>query len=295
MALAGTWPAAACLILAERTGRAFRKPTVEAMLSYSTGKHGKGWVYAVNTALDETGATLGPLLIALALFLRFDFRASYALLLISSAVALAFLVGARIVFPVPSRLETGGPQTATAKGFKAPYWLYTAAGTFFAMGLMSFELISYHLSNKQIVPNPWIPIFLALATAVSVIASLVLGRLYDKIGIGAVITAVLLTAVFPAFVFLGKFWVVLAGLAFWGIGYATQDTLLKAVIASVLSEGRRSLAFGLFYLGYGGGWLIGSTATGFLYSYSIPLLICFAIVIQLLSLPFFVWAAGKAG
>lgn len=27
------------------------------MLSYTTGKHGRGWVYAVNTALDGTGAT----------------------------------------------------------------------------------------------------------------------------------------------------------------------------------------------------------------------------------------------
>ena len=62
MALAPSWQLAAAFILAERIGRALRKPTVEAMLSYSTGKHGKGWVYAVNTAMDETGATLGPLL-----------------------------------------------------------------------------------------------------------------------------------------------------------------------------------------------------------------------------------------
>src|SRR5881398_185587 len=65
MALAGNWYVAAALVIAERVGRALRKPTVEAMLSYTTSKHGKGWVYAVNTALDETGATLGPLLIAL--------------------------------------------------------------------------------------------------------------------------------------------------------------------------------------------------------------------------------------
>jgi hypothetical protein len=29
------------------------------------GEHGEGWVHAVNTTLDETSATLGPLLIAL--------------------------------------------------------------------------------------------------------------------------------------------------------------------------------------------------------------------------------------
>ena len=70
MALAGSWHVAAALILAERVGRAMRKPTVEAMLWSSTGTLGRGWVYALNTALDETGATLGPLLIALVLFLK---------------------------------------------------------------------------------------------------------------------------------------------------------------------------------------------------------------------------------
>ena len=40
-----------------------------------------------------------------------------------------------------------------------------------------------------------------------------------------------------------------------------QDTLLKAMIAGLLPAGRRSLAFGLFYAGYGVGWLLGSVTT----------------------------------
>src|SRR5215467_7238097 len=43
MALAGHWWVAAALVLAERTGRAIRKPTVEAMISYTTGTLGRGW------------------------------------------------------------------------------------------------------------------------------------------------------------------------------------------------------------------------------------------------------------
>src|SRR6266498_790782 len=115
MALAGNWQVAALLILAERIGRALRKPTVEAMLSYTTGKHGGGWVYGVNTALDETGATLGPLIIALVLLLNGDYRTGYALLLISSVLAIGALVVARINFPVPARLEEG--RTAPASEF----------------------------------------------------------------------------------------------------------------------------------------------------------------------------------
>jgi MFS family permease len=291
MALAGNWPVAGALIFAERIGRALRKPTVEAMLSYSTGKHGKGWVYAVNTALDETGATIGPLLIGLALYFKMDFRSAYGLLLISSVFALVALAGARVIFPVPAKLEAGGPATAQAKGFTRPYWLYMVAGAFFAAGLMSFELLSYHLSSNRIANEHWIPILLAIATLMGIAASLILGKLYDKIGIASVIAGVVLTSLFSPLVFFGNFWVALAGLLLWGIGYATQDTLLKVLIASVLPEGKRNFAFGLFYLGYGGGWLIGSIVTGLLYEHSRLALVVFAVAVQLASLPFFISAA----
>jgi MFS family permease len=294
MALAGNWQAAGALILTERIGRAMRKPTVEAMLSYSTGKHGKGWVYALNTALDETGATVGPLLIALALYLKADFRAGYQLLLISSLLALATLVLARAFFPVPSRLETGGPATAQAKGFTRSYWLYMVGGSCFAAGLMSFELVSYHLSSNRIVTGHWIPIFLALGTAMAVVASLFFGRLYDRVGIAAVVIAVVLASLFSPLVFFGSFWTVLGGLLLWGIGYATQDTLLKVLIASVLPEGKRNLAFGLFYVGYGGGWLAGSVVAGLLYEHLRFALVIFAVTVQVASLPFFILGSRRS-
>src|SRR3954452_3336161 len=161
MALAGSWQVAAVLILGERIGRALRKPTVEAMLSYTTGELGKGWVYALNTALDEIGATIGPLIIALVLLLKGDFRTGYAFLTISALAALVALVVARVNFPLPSRLEHG--HTAPAKDFGQAYWLYMLAGALFAAGLMSFELISYHLSKANIASEQWIPVMLAIS------------------------------------------------------------------------------------------------------------------------------------
>src|SRR5438552_14251102 len=84
LALTDGWPLAAGLIITERVGRAIRKPTVESMLSYTTGTLGKGWVYGVNTALDQVGATVGPLLVALVLVLNGNFQLAYGLLLISA-------------------------------------------------------------------------------------------------------------------------------------------------------------------------------------------------------------------
>jgi MFS family permease len=289
MALAGNWQAAAALVLAERIGRALRKPTVEAMLSYTTGKHGKGWVYAVNTALDETGATIGPLVVAAVLFFKGSYQVAYAILLISSVMALAALTTARIGFPLPSRLERG--ETATAQGFTPSYWLFMGAAACFATGLVSYELISYHLTHTKMATQVWTPVLLAFATGSGVAASLVMGRTYDRFGLPVVLIAVLLSSLFaPLALMTDRLTLVIVAMPLLGTGYAVQDTLLKAIVASVLPQARRNLAFGLFYAAYGCGWLIGSVAMGLLYDRSRIALVVIAVLAQLVSIPVFVIA-----
>jgi drug/metabolite transporter superfamily protein YnfA len=102
-----------------------------------------------------------------------------------------------------------------------------------------------------------------------------------------------LSALFSPLVFFGGTAAVVAGMLLWGIGYATQDTLLKAVIAGLLPEGKRNTAFGLFYAGYGGGWLVGSIVTGLLYDKSRVGLVVFAAAAQLVSLPLFLLAERR--
>jgi hypothetical protein len=138
--------------------------------------------------------------------------------------ALASLVVARISFPLPSRLEEG--QTAPARGFASSYWFYMAAGGCFAAGLMSYELLAYHFVTSRSLAEHWIPVLLAFSTGCGVIASLTLGKLYDRAALPTILVAVLLSSLFSPLVFLGGFPVMLAGMALLGIGYATQDTLL---------------------------------------------------------------------
>jgi predicted MFS family arabinose efflux permease len=99
---------------------------------------------------------------------------------------------------------------------------------------------------------------------------------------------VLLSALFTPLVFSGSLIAVLIAMPLWGVGYAVQDTLFKALVAGILPDKKRGLAFGLFYAGYGLGWLIGSVAVGLLYQQSRPALVVFAVVAQLCSLPFFI-------
>ena len=307
MALATGWPAAAMLVFAERTGRALRKPPVEAMLSYTTSRYGKGWVYAVNSALDETGATLGPILVAAVLFLGGGFRGAYATLLVSSVLALASLTLAQRRFPHPSRLdeepnlERSGKDSSQQEGsaalesgaFTLSYWLFMCAASCFAAGLLSYELISFHLTRTHLTTVVGAPLLLALATGGGVLANLILGRSYDRFGLPVVLVAVVLSALCAPLVFLGGLAPLVLAMPLLGIGYAVQDTLLKAIVAGVMPPGRRSLAFGLFYTGYGCGWLAGSVVMGLLYERSLWELVSFALLVQLASVPLFVLAGRR--
>jgi hypothetical protein len=80
LALAGNWPAAALLIVAERTGRAIRRPSVEAMISHAGKSIGHGWVFGLNEALDQAGATVGPLITAYILYRRGTYHHAFAAL-----------------------------------------------------------------------------------------------------------------------------------------------------------------------------------------------------------------------
>lgn len=161
-------------------------------------------------------------------------------------------------------------------------------GALFAAGLMSYELISFHLVSVGLISKSWMPVALAFATGSGVFVNLILGRLFDRIGMGVVLAAVILSALFTPLVFSGSLLAVLIAMPLWGVGYAVQDTLLKALVAGILPEKKRGLAFGLFYAGYGLGWLLGSVAVGLLYQRSHMVLAIFAVAVQLCSLPFFV-------
>src|ERR1700722_10741216 len=66
LALAGSWPAAAGLLIGERVGRGVRKPVIAAVLSEAGRQVGTGRAFGINEALDQIGATTGPLIVAFA-------------------------------------------------------------------------------------------------------------------------------------------------------------------------------------------------------------------------------------
>lgn len=293
MALAGNWPMAAVLIVAERTGRAIRKPAVETMLSFAGKEMGSGWVFGLNEFLDQFGATLGPLIVAWVLSAKSSYKYGYGILLISALLCLAMLIAARLFFPKPQDLDKKEAVGLETKGLTSTYWLYLSGGALIAAGFADFALIAFHFDKTNNVPMHWIPILYAIAMAVAGITSLIFGRLLDKIGPKVMLVAFFLGAFFAPFVFLGKFLLIIIGMILWGIGLGAQESLLKATLANVISRDKRSTAFGVFDTGFGIAWFLGSAIMGILYVKSIAALIIFSVVLQIVALPIFISAISK--
>jgi predicted MFS family arabinose efflux permease len=287
LALATRWPLASGLVVSERIGRGIRKPTVEAMLSYAGKSIGAGWVFGLNEALDQAGATVGPLLVALILYLNGGFRTGFSVLLIPALLCLATLVAARLLHPRPHELEEGAGHTLATTNLTRAYWIYLAAGSLIAAGFADFALIGFHLHKTNTVSANLIPVFYAVAMASSALASIPLGRLFDRIGPKISLLAFLISAAAAPFVFLGTSIVALIGMVLWGIGMSAQGSLLQAMLTAVIPPHKRSTAFGLFDTGYGIAWFLGSAVMGLLYDRSILAVALFSVVLQLAALPIF--------
>ena len=293
LALAGTWQVAAILIIAERAGKAIRNPARDAMLSHASSQIGRGWAFGLHEALDQTGAMAGPLLLALVLYLNGSYEEAFALLLVPAVLALSFLLVARASYPNPRDFEA----EVVNLGEKLPsvFWLYLLGVGLVAAAYADFPLIAFHFKDASVASDSWTPVFYATAMGAAGATALVLGRLFDRVGIVALIGAFLVSSFFPFMVFYGGFAVAFVGIILWGIGLGAQESIMKAVVAHIVPSHRRASAFGMFDFGFGMMWFVGSALMGFMYDHSIAALVVFSMSLQILAVVWILMIGTRIG
>ena len=285
LALANHWSIAAALIIAERAGKAVRTPARDVMLSQASSEIGRGWGFGLHEAMDQIGAFMGPLLVALVLKqTQGDYSRAYGLLAIPAGLALITLFTARRFYPDPSRFEEVPAAPVATRGFPRTFWIYLAAAGLIAAGIIDFPLIAYHFQQARITTAAETPVFYATAMGVEALAALVFGKLFDRFGVAVLMAGVLLLAASNPLVFFGSFWIALAGMGVWGAGMAAQQAVLRAEIAELVPAERRGSAYGVFNTAYGVLWFAGSSVAGFLYGRSISAVVLFAVALQLSAL-----------
>ena len=289
LALTGSWPAAAALIILERVGKAIRNPPRDVMLSHA-GKQagGYGWAFGLHEALDQFGAMFGPLAVAAVLAHDGSYREAFAVLLVPAIINLSLVLLARWLYPRPQDMEAT-PSVIGGTQLPRVFWIYLLGAILVAAGFADFPLIAFHFARTESISGNWIAIFYAVAMAVSGTGSLILGRLFDRFGFVVLVVLTLVSALFAPLVFLGNFWAALFGAAIWGLGMGVHESIIPAAVAPMVSVHRRASAFGTFTAGYGIFWFIGSAAIGILYDLSVPAVVAFCVITQLAAIPIFIW------
>ena len=291
LAWAPNWQVAGLLIVLERVGKAIRNPPRDVMLSHASKDIGLGFGFGLHEAMDQAGALIGPLVVAFILARHGTYRQAFAVLLIPAILTLCFLVLARILYPTPEDLElkhTAGSNAALPRVF----WIYMAGAALVAAGFADFSLVAFHFQKASIVLNLWIPIFYSVAMASSGLGSLVFGRLFDRRGIGILVPLTVISAASAPLVFLGGFWLSLAGVALWGLGMGVHESIIPAAVATMIPQQRRASAYGIFTGVYGVSWFLGSVVIGRLYDVSLSALLVFSVAAQLVAIPIFIVVKG---
>lgn len=287
LAFTRTWREAAALILIERIGKAIRNPPRDVMLSHAAKEMGYGWGFGVHEALDQAGALFGPLLVAVMLSHRGEYRLAYETLLLPALLTLGFLVAARFIYPRPGDFEPTAPAQTEPKSFPRAFWLYLMGAALVAAGFADFTLIAFHFQRTVAVSTVWIPVFYSVAMAVSGLGSLFFGRFFDRSGIRVLIPLTLITTISTPLLFLGHFGAAFVGAALWGLGMGVHESIIPAAVATMVPSTRRPTAYGLFTGTYGVSWFLGSALIGFLYECSPRLVVVFCLLSQLAAIPFF--------
>jgi MFS-type transporter involved in bile tolerance (Atg22 family) len=270
------------MVLLERTGKAIRSPAKSVLLAEAARNVGRGRGFGVHKALDQTGAVLGPLLVAGVIALSTHTWAGLAVLAFPGAVALGVLAWMHRHVGDPDH----GPAAATAQLESLPrtFYVYAVACSLVTVGLMTFGVIAYHLVHERLVTAAVVPVVYAAAMAAEAVAPLGTGFAYDRVGGGTLLLLPVVVAAVPALVFTDRVGPAVTGVILWGVATGVQDSTVKALVADLVPAARLATAYGAFAAFQAVAALLGGALAGWLYDVQRDALVVAVGVAQVLAL-----------
>ena len=297
--LAGAGLALACvLILGERLGKAVRSPAKTALLAHAAAAVGLGRGFGVHQALDQIGAVAGPLLVAAVAAAAGTIWPAMAVLSIPGALAMLMLV--RIWRSMGNPIASA-ENPATTEPIAAPehreslfsrlhgrlprvFWLFAAASAATSGGLVTFAVISFHLTQDHVVSVAAVPVIYAAAMAAEAFAALGSGWLFDRTRGGVLLGLPFVISAVPVLAFAGTPLIAIAGAVLWGAAGGVLDSTVKALVADLVPASRRATAYGVFAAVQGAAAVGGGVMAGALYERSLPILIAAVVITQIIAL-----------
>ena len=261
----------ASLVLAarfsDRIGKGIRDAPRDALIGDLVPEGQRGAAYGLRQALDTIGGFAGPLLaIGLMAILHDNFRLVFWLALIPGLISvLVLIVG--VHEPAHERQAAQSPLALKDLGtIGRAYWIVVSVGAVLTLARFS-EAFLILRAQKAGLPLALAPLVLVVMNVVYALSAYPLGALSDRrdrksmlaAGFGTLIAADLVLAA------ASNLWIVMTGVALWGLHMGMTQGLLSALVADEAPQHLRATAFGLFNFASGIALLLASLIAGFLW------------------------------
>jgi MFS family permease len=164
------------------------------------------------------------------------------------------------------------------------FWLFAAASAAASGGLVTFAVISFHLTQDHVVSVAAVPVIYAAAMAAEAFAALGSGWVFDRTRGGVLIGLPFVISAVPVLAFAGSPLMAIAGAVLWGAAGGVLDSTVKALVADLVPASRRATAYGVFAAVQGAAAIGGGVMAGALYERSLPILVAAVVITQIIAL-----------
>lgn len=257
------------LRLIDGTGKGIKDPPKDVLIAGSAEREVRGKSFGIARMLDTLGSVAGPIILFILLYFLKETLSLYHLILIFSAFPLLVTLSILLLkvkeidkITISRTNYKELQQTPLPKSF----YFFLAIIILFTLGNSSDAFLILRARSVGITLIE-IPIIIALFNLIYAAAAIPFGSLSDKIGR---IPTMLIGWISYALVYLG-FALASHAVAIWflygfyGIYYAANEGVAKALLADIVASGHRGKAFGIYGAAVGLATLPASFFAGFLW------------------------------
>lgn len=271
-ALATSAPLVLLARFSDRVGKGIRGAPRDALIGDLVPAGSRGAAYGLRQALDTVGAFAGPLTaMALMAALNDDFRRVFWLALIPGLLSVLVLaIGVR----EPPH-QAAAPQTPVrideCRALGRGYWTIVAVGALLTLARFSEAFLILRAQGAGL-PLALAPLVLVVMNVVFAGCAYPLGALSDRVNRRRLLALGFLTLVAADLIlaWAPNLWIVMGGVAVWGLHLGMTQGLLSALVADACPVKLRGTAFGVFNFASGVALLAASVLAGLLWAHLGP-------------------------
>lgn len=248
----------------ERFGKGIRTAPRDSLIAGSIEEGNSGRSFGLQKAMDNSGAIAGPLMAFLILSaLPGNYRLIFLLAGIPALLAIAVIaLGIREAGKHKDELF----KVFHVRDFPARYWFFLVIVFIFTLGNSTDALLLVK-ANEAGLKVAFIPLVFLLTNSVSVVASIPVGSLADRIGKEKILIAgfLIYALVYYGFGLTENKGSIVALFALYGLYSAATDGIQKAFISDIIDKNKKGTGLGIYNALLGLTLLPASLIAGILY------------------------------